>query len=175
MSRKHRKPVSFVVSNRLPVRVRPTDVNTYDISPSSGGLVGALHGFAGSTEFRWYGWPGIEIPEQHRATVEEQLETQKAYPVFFDKSLADKHYNGCSSSYGPLSCSSGLFPFFDTVPLKKDTNIRRVLHRRLEIDFQPAYITCVMAALLKQLSREAQPGDQSTRGIVATLATCGNE
>jgi trehalose 6-phosphate synthase len=102
MSRQHREPVIFVVSNRLPVTVTRTDDDTYDVSSSSGGLVGALQGFAGSTEFRWYGWPGLEIPEQHRAMVEEKLATQKAYPVFFNKALADKHYNGFSSSCDPL-------------------------------------------------------------------------
>jgi len=105
MPHQDREPVIIVVSNRLPVTVKRTSDGTYNISPSSGGLVCALQGLAESTEFRWYGWPGLEIPEQDQGTVKEELSKNKATPVFIEKGLADRHYNGFSSSPKPLSFS----------------------------------------------------------------------
>ena len=100
MQDKDREPTIFVVSNRLPITVRQSGDEQYDFATSSGGLVGALHGLSQSTKFKWYGWPGLEVPEQDQELVKEELSKRDAVPVFLGNDLADKHYNGFSS-YSP--------------------------------------------------------------------------
>jgi trehalose 6-phosphate synthase len=92
-------PRIFIASNRLPVTVKRTDGGDYRISASSGGLVGALQGLSETTEFNWYGWPGVEVPEEDKEKVRKELRKNKAIPVFLEDSLSDKHYNGFSSLY----------------------------------------------------------------------------
>ncbi|KAK7883594.1 hypothetical protein LTR67_011093 [Exophiala xenobiotica] len=87
----------FVVSNRLPVSVKLLDDGTYDFKVSSGGLVGALHGLSQSVKFKWYGWPGQVVPDRERQVVKDELVKHKAVPVFLEKELAEKHYNGFSN------------------------------------------------------------------------------
>ena len=103
MQGKDREPSIFVVSNRLPVTIRQSGDGRYDVIPSSGGLVGALHGLSQSTEFKWYGWPGVYVPEQDQEGVKEQLAKSDAVPVFLGTDLADRHYNGFSSHAPPIS------------------------------------------------------------------------
>jgi trehalose 6-phosphate synthase len=65
---------------------------------SSGGLVTGLSGLAKTTTFQWYGWPGLEVPENEVDMVKTRLrEEYGAVPVFIDDQLADRHYNGFSS------------------------------------------------------------------------------
>ena len=65
---------------------------------SSGGLVTGLSGLAKAISFQWYGWPGLEVPEDEVRTVTDRLNDEfNATPVFMDDKLADKHYNGFSS------------------------------------------------------------------------------
>lgn len=93
-----REPAVFVISNRLPVTVERTVDGKYETSSSSGGLVSALRGLSNSTRFFWYGWPGLEVPEEEQETVRKQLAEEGAIPVFLEKELAHKHYNGFSST-----------------------------------------------------------------------------
>ncbi|KAJ5118331.1 hypothetical protein N7526_009968 [Penicillium atrosanguineum] len=87
----------IIVSNRLPVSVRRVD-GAFQSSLSSGGLVTALSGLTKSTQFRWFGWPGIEVKDpEERAEVVESLEKHRATPIFLDSHLAHEHYNGFSN------------------------------------------------------------------------------
>jgi hypothetical protein len=54
MPDKDREPTVFIVSNRHPVTIRQSEDGEYDVAPSSGGLVGALHGLSQTTKFKWY-------------------------------------------------------------------------------------------------------------------------
>jgi trehalose 6-phosphate synthase len=92
-----REPTAFVVSNRLPITIRQSEDGQYDVAPSSGGLVGALHGLSQTPQFKWYGWPGLEVPEQEKGLVKDDLSKRDAVPVFLNTDVADKHYNGFSS------------------------------------------------------------------------------
>lgn len=93
----------IIVSNRLPVSVKRVD-GAYQSSISSGGLVTALSGLTKSTQFRWFGWPGIEVKEpQDRVEVVKSLEEHNATPIFLDSDLSHEHYNGFSSK--PISSS----------------------------------------------------------------------
>lgn len=98
-------PKIFVVSNRLPITVKRTDSGRYDICPSSGGLICALDGLVGITGFSWYGWPGIEVPEGDKKEVQRELQKSNAVPIFLENNLADKYYNGFSSTHDPLVAS----------------------------------------------------------------------
>jgi trehalose 6-phosphate synthase len=95
----------LLVSNRLPLTIKRSDDGKYDFSMSSGGLVSGLSGLSKSTTFRWYGWPGLEVPEDEIPAVKSRLELEYgAIPVFIDHELADRHYNGFSSQ--SLLCHS---------------------------------------------------------------------
>ncbi|KAI5283423.1 Trehalose-6-P synthase/phosphatase complex synthase subunit [Ascosphaera acerosa] len=90
----------LLVSNRLPITIKRSDDGKYDFSMSSGGLVSGLSGLSKSTQFQWYGWPGLEVPEDEMELVVKRLKKEyDAVPVFIDDELADKHYNGFSTSY----------------------------------------------------------------------------
>ncbi|EED16345.1 alpha,alpha-trehalose-phosphate synthase subunit, putative [Talaromyces stipitatus ATCC 10500] len=89
----------LLVSNRLPITIRRSEGGKYEFSMSSGGLVTGLSGLAKTTTFQWYGWPGLEVPEDEIETVKSKLkEEYGATPVFIDDQLADRHYNGFSNS-----------------------------------------------------------------------------
>lgn len=88
----------LLVSNRLPITIKRSDDGKYEFSMSSGGLVSGLSGLSKSTTFEWYGWPGLEIPDDEIGHVRKRLrEEYGAIPVMIDDDLADKHYNGFSS------------------------------------------------------------------------------
>jgi len=97
MQDKDSGPTIFVVSNRLPITIRRSEEGQYDVAPSSGGLVGAFHGLSQSTKFKWYGWPGLEVPEQDKSLVKDETSKRDAVPVFLGATIADKHYNGFSN------------------------------------------------------------------------------
>ncbi|KAK7727471.1 Trehalose-6-P synthase/phosphatase complex synthase subunit [Botryosphaeria dothidea] len=89
----------LLVSNRLPITIKRSDEGKYDFSMSSGGLVSGLSGLSKSTTFQWYGWPGLEVPENEIGTLKARLkEEYNAIPVMLDDDLADRHYNGFSNS-----------------------------------------------------------------------------
>lgn len=89
----------LVVSNRLPITIKRSNNGNYTFSISSGGLVTGLSGLSKSTTFQWYGWPGLEVPEREVRPLEKRLKDDyKAIPVFVVDVLADRHYNGFSSS-----------------------------------------------------------------------------
>jgi trehalose 6-phosphate synthase len=93
----------LLVSNRLPITIKPSDDGTYEVSMSSGGLVTGLSGLSKTTTFQWYGWPGLEVPEAEIEPMEKRLKDEYgAVPVFIDDELADRHYNGFSSNILPL-------------------------------------------------------------------------
>jgi len=93
----------LLVSNRLPITIKRSDEGKYDFSMSSGGLVSGLSGLSKSTTFQWYGWPGLEIPENEIPNLKKRLyDDYKAVPIMLDDELADRHYNGFSSKLGPM-------------------------------------------------------------------------
>lgn len=91
----------IIVSNRLPLSVKRVD-GEFKSSLSSGGLVTSLSGLTKSTEFRWFGWPGIEVKDpKDREGVSRSLDVHNAVPVFLDADLAHAHYNSFSSTLPP--------------------------------------------------------------------------
>ena len=90
----------IVVSNRLPVTIKKNiDTGEYEYSMSSGGLVTALQGLKKTSTFQWYGWPGLEIPDDEKEKVKKDLKEKfNAIPIFLTDEIADLHYNGFSNS-----------------------------------------------------------------------------
>ncbi|KAI7460347.1 glycosyl transferase, partial [Hortaea werneckii] len=89
----------LLISNRLPITIKRSEEGTYDFSMSSGGLVSGLSGLSKTTQFQWYGWPGVQLPENEVPHVKERLFNEfSAVPIFMDDDLADRHYNGFSNS-----------------------------------------------------------------------------
>ena len=96
-------PRLFLVSNRLPVSIKRIEPGKFEFAQGSGGLVTGLSGLSETTEFRWYGWPGLEIAEVEVRSLSDQLASgHNAVPVLLEDGLADKYYNGFSSK-NPLS------------------------------------------------------------------------
>ena len=109
MSKNDDKRSLIIVSNRLPLSVKRVD-GTYESSLSSGGLVTSLSGLTKSTEFRWFGWPGIEVKDsEDRKKVSQSLAEHNAIPIFLDNGLAHEHYNTFSSMPN-LIRSNGIGP-----------------------------------------------------------------
>lgn len=100
----------IVVSNRLPLSVKRGEDGSYQSSMSSGGLVTSLSGLTKTTEFRWFGWPGMTPKEPaEQEEIRRSLGAHNAIPVFLDEELANKHYNGFSSeffSFTPVTSNS---------------------------------------------------------------------
>lgn len=89
----------LVVSNRLPVTIKRSPNGAYDYSMSSGGLVTALQGLKKTTEFQWFGWPGLELPENEQEKVNKDLLHKfNCTAIFLSDHIADLHYNGFSNS-----------------------------------------------------------------------------
>ena len=99
----------LLVSNRLPITIKRPEAGKFDVTMSSGGLVTGLSGLAKSTTFQWYGWPGLEIPENELPALKKRLrEEYDAVPIMLDEELAERHYNGFSSeSRALLSAPQG--------------------------------------------------------------------
>lgn len=105
-----KKPQLLVVSNRLPISLKRTDAGKYESSKSSGGLVTSLSGISESIGFHWFGWTGLEVPDDEQENVRKLLAEQDAVPIFLDKELANNHYNGFSSEYPILAIQLLLWP-----------------------------------------------------------------
>lgn len=94
-----------IISNRLPLTIKRSDDGQYNFSMSSGGLVTGLSGLSKTMTYEWYGWPGLQVPENETGHMKDMLKKEcNAHPVFIDDDLADKHYNGFSSTLSAPSC-----------------------------------------------------------------------
>ncbi len=90
----------LLASNRLPITVQPKGDGEFELKTSSGGLVTGLSGLTKSTKFQWYGWPGLEIPEEDIPKLDKQLKDEHgATAIYIEDELADRHYNGFASMF----------------------------------------------------------------------------
>ncbi|KAG8628906.1 hypothetical protein KVT40_002771 [Elsinoe batatas] len=92
-------PRLIVVSNRLPITIKKDSKGKgYTLTPSSGGLVSGMAGCLKDRKYKWYGWPGLQLPPEEVNAVSAQLEEKhNARPIFLPDKLADLHYNGFSN------------------------------------------------------------------------------
>ena len=89
----------LTVANRLPITIKKID-GKYTYSQSSGGLVTGLSGLSDQYEKLWFGWAGLEVPQEDVATVEKDIKDQYGgRPLWIDDALMESHYNGYSSKF----------------------------------------------------------------------------
>lgn len=125
----------LVVANRLPITIKADAEGNFDYTMSSGGLVSGLRSLAKVVDFKWFGWPGIDVHRNDKDKVRSQLHDQfNAVPIFLAEDLAERHYNGFSSTFslgGPsdvslaLTCfppDSVLWPLLHRMPEKVGTD-----------------------------------------------------
>lgn len=101
------KPTSrlFLASNRLPVTVTRNETEEYEFAEGTGGLVSGLRGLSKSTQFLWYGWPGLEVSEGETTPLAAKLKERfGVVPVYLGDGQADLYYNGFSSTSAPSCC-----------------------------------------------------------------------
>lgn len=90
----------LVIANRLPVTLKPLDNGEYNFQMSSGGLAAALKGLCDNLNFKWFGWPGLEVPRKDIKMLETKLASDfHAVPIWLSQTLATHHYNGFSSNF----------------------------------------------------------------------------
>ena len=93
----------LIVSNTLPVRIVKRK-GLLNVHPSPGGLATGLSSFSDSTKNVWIGWPGLSPANANeKKHIEEQLQSQKIYPVYLQQSDIEKYYEGfCNKMIWPL-------------------------------------------------------------------------
>jgi trehalose 6-phosphate synthase/phosphatase len=91
----------IIVSNRLPVRMTRHDDGTWDVTPSSGGLVTAMTPILRQRGGLWIGWPGIDSAESDGIQGPlDGLATRTGYafePVALTPTEHDAYYLGFSN------------------------------------------------------------------------------
>jgi hypothetical protein len=70
--------------------------------------------------FRWYGWPGLEIPQHDEDLIKLMAAEYNVLPIFLESGLANRYYNGFASRFplllpacletNPLSNATPLYP-----------------------------------------------------------------
>jgi trehalose 6-phosphate synthase len=90
----------LVIANRLPITLQPLGNGDYDFQASAGGLATSLKGLCDQKKFKWFGWPGIEVPRKDIKKLETRLASEHhAVPIWLSNTLATHHYNGFSSTF----------------------------------------------------------------------------
>ncbi len=88
----------LVIANRLPITIKDHHDGNFEYNISSGGLVSGLRSLAKAVDFKWFGWPGIDIHRNDKDKIRRDLQDKyHAYPIFLNHELAESHYNGFSS------------------------------------------------------------------------------
>jgi len=89
----------LVIANRLPITIKDHPDGNFEYNISSGGLVSGLRSLAKAVDFKWFGWPGIDIHRNDKDKIRRDLaDKYHAYPIFLNHELAERHYNGFSNS-----------------------------------------------------------------------------
>ena len=88
----------LIVSNRLPITVTPS-AESYELKPSSGGLVTAMASLGGSDGTLWIGWPGetAELAEETCAQLDEELLARGLVAVHLAAADVQGFYEGFSN------------------------------------------------------------------------------
>lgn len=99
MAPPERAPRLLMVSNKSPVIIKRSPEGSYSFSQGSGGLISGVSGLSQTIPYTWYGWPGLEIPEEETAALSSRLRDDfGSVPVFLDDELANRYYNGFASN-----------------------------------------------------------------------------
>ncbi len=89
----------FIVSNRLPVRVKIPTHGPLELERSEGGLATGLASLDSQYEKRWIGWPGVNPKKKTTETEIKRLLAEYHYhPVFLTTAQYKNYYEGYSNS-----------------------------------------------------------------------------
>ncbi|MDQ3123108.1 MAG: bifunctional alpha,alpha-trehalose-phosphate synthase (UDP-forming)/trehalose-phosphatase [bacterium] len=156
---------TIIVSNRLPVSIKKTDVGL-EVYPSAGGLATGLSSYASQRGNLWIGWPGIvneELTDDDQQEIINQLKKYNCQPVFLSKKQIDQFYNGYSNSI--------LWPFLHTMEADFNNEERDwKTYRKVNEMYQEAVLSLsspgstiwvhdYQLMLLPKLLREQRPTD----------------
>lgn len=87
---------TIIVSNRLPVKITEKD-GEYALNPSEGGLATGLGSIYRQGYNIWIGWPGIDVSEEARPQIREQLGELNLMPVYLTQEEINNYYEGFSN------------------------------------------------------------------------------
>src|SRR5262245_253259 len=86
----------ILASARLPVTlVRRQD--SWEVTPSPGGLATGLRAVADDQKLTWFGLPGPAIPEEDREEVARDLKRRGCFSLFVSKAQLDGFYESFSN------------------------------------------------------------------------------
>lgn len=89
----------FIVSNRLPVKVKESGQETYEFERSAGGLATGLASLDSDYETHWIGWPGINVKRKAmERSITSALRKLNYHPVFLSNIQYNNYYEGYSNS-----------------------------------------------------------------------------
>lgn len=126
----------LTVANRLPITIKKGE-GDYTYSISSGGLVTGLSGLPkDSYDTLWYGWAGLDVPEEDVAKVEaEIMKAHGGIPLWINNELMDLHYNGYSNGIlWPLFHYHANDMQFEEEPWNAYVEVNRQFARRVAQD-----------------------------------------
>ena len=96
---------NIIVSNRLPIQLTKLD-NSFEFTPTSGGLATGMNSVHKGQESLWIGWPGInndEIDKMTWAPLKKSLKKEGYFPVSLNqKEIEDFYYGLSNKSLWPL-------------------------------------------------------------------------
>ena len=100
---------TIIVSNRLPIRITKVD-NSFEFTPTSGGLATGLHSVHKNKNSLWVGWPGIgsdTLNQNQWEPLKKSLIDNDYCPVSLSTEEIDDFYYGL-----PNKCLWPLFHYF---------------------------------------------------------------
>lgn len=96
---------NIIVSNRLPIQVAKLD-NSFEFTPTSGGLATGMNSVHKDQESLWIGWPGIDDDQIDKNTwvpLKKSLKKEGYFPVSLNhKEIEDFYYGLSNKSLWPL-------------------------------------------------------------------------
>ena len=96
---------NIIVSNRLPIQLTKLD-NSFEFTPTSGGLATGMNSVHKGQDSLWIGWPGIDnddIDKKTWAPLKKSLKREGYFPVSLNhKEIEDFYYGLSNKSLWPL-------------------------------------------------------------------------
>lgn len=137
-----------IVSNRLPVTLRPVKGGDYKLDRSVGGVATGISTYLESAssnssieEYVWIGWPGMTVPSKDQQGLKERLQSEfNAYPVFLSEQSMENFYHGF--------CNKTIWSLFHYFPS----------YTAYEEDYWQDYLQ-VNEAFCRALMEVIRPGD----------------
>jgi len=155
-------PRTIIVSNRLPVKLTPSE-SGYALKTSEGGLATGLGSIYRQDDNLWIGWPGMPIDAiEEQQQVIQLLKTESLFPVFLSQEQVNGFYEGFSNeTLWPVFHYMATYAKFEQVTWKYYVEVNRkfataVMQHVKEGD--TVWVQDYQLLLLPAFLRELQPG-----------------